>query len=94
MPRPAGSKLLLVLQLCIALAAINRAILTRTERNLCFLTAVCAGSSEILALSLTGILSCITASLALLRIICKALLCIKLLLAGGEYELLSALIAY
>jgi len=49
---------------------------------------------EILALSLTGILSCIAASLALLRVICKALFSVEFLLTGGEYELLSALIAY
>ena len=41
-----------------------------------------------------GILLCITAALATLRLIYKAFFCIKFLFSCSEYELRSAILAY
>ena len=78
-----------------ALAAVNGTIVVRLERNLALLTAVSAGSVKHLAgrsltaLSLTGV-AAITASLGLVG---EALLGVELLLAGGENEFASAILA-
>ena len=78
-----------------ALAAVNGTIVVRLERNLALLTAVCAGSvkhlagGSLTALSLTGV-AAITASLGL---VLEALLGVELLLAGGENEFASAILA-
>ena len=80
-----------------AVAAINRAIITGFERNLAGIAALCANCT----VHLTGAaiatrvvaFACIATGLATLGFIRKALLCKKLLLAGGESELLSAIFA-
>ena len=78
-----------------ALAAVDGTVVVRLERNLALLTAVGAGSVEHLAgrsltaLSLTGV-AAITASLGLVG---EALLGVELLLAGGENEFASAILA-
>ena len=78
-----------------ALAAVNGAIVVRLERNLALLAALgtncveqLAGSS-LTAASLTGV-AAITASLGLVG---EALLGVELLLAGGENEFASAILA-
>ena len=78
-----------------ALAAVDGAIVVRLEGNLALLATVGAGSVEHLAgrsltaLSLTGV-AAITASLGLVG---EALLGVELLLAGGENEFASAILA-
>ena len=78
-----------------ALAAVDGTVVVRLEGNLALLAAVGAGSVEHLAggsltaLSLTGV-AAITASL---RLVGEALLGVELLLAGGENEFASAILA-
>ena len=78
-----------------ALAAVDGTIVVRLEGNLALLAAVGAGSVEHLAggslaaLSLAGV-AAITASLGLVG---EALLGVELLLAGGENEFASAILA-
>ena len=78
-----------------ALAAVYGAIVVRLERNLALLATVSAGSVKHLAgrsltaLSLAGV-AAITASLGLVG---EALLGVELLLAGGENEFASAILA-
>ena len=78
-----------------ALAAVDGTVVVRLERNLALLAAVGAGSVEHLAgrsltaLSLAGV-AAITASLGLVG---EALLGVELLLAGGENEFASAILA-
>ena len=76
--------------LCKALAAVNGAILTGSEGYLAFCTALCAGSVEHFTLGLVCVLACITAGLAALRLIFKALCSVELLLAGCENEFVAA----
>ncbi len=83
---------LLLLHLSIAFAAIYGSVVAGLERNLSFLAASCTGSGEKLSLRLSGVLSCVTAGLASLRLVLEALLCIELLLASGEYKLFAAIL--
>lgn len=69
-----------------ALAAIDRTVLTGSERNLGFLTTSSAGSSEHFTLRLCGVLTGITAGFASLGLVYETLGSIKFLLAGGEYK--------
>lgn len=88
--------ILLLLHCTIALVAIYRLFSVRTERNLGILTTVSAYCREhltVLARSSARVLASITAGLASLRLIHKAFLCIKLLLACGEDEFLSTVLA-
>lgn len=78
------------------IAAVDGAITAGLERNLARLAALGANGIEHLtaaaAISATNIaLASITAALATLRLIGKALLCKKLLFAGSESELLAAI---
>ena len=77
----------------IALAAENRAIVRRLERNLCLFAALCASGGEEFAGALTGVLASVAASLATLGLILEALLCVELLLTCGENEFLTAILA-
>ncbi len=83
---------LLLLHFCIALAAVNRSVVAGLERNLSFLTASCTGSGEELSLGLSGVLSCVAASLASLGLILEALLCIEFLLAGSKDKFFAAVL--
>ena len=80
-----------------AVAAINRAVVAGLEGNLAGLTAFCAycikhlTSAAVAARAVA--LTSVPAGLAALRLIGEALFCKKLLLAGGESEFLSAILA-
>jgi len=64
------------------------------ERNLTFLTALCANCVEHLTFAVTSaVLASIAASLATLGLVSEALFCIKFLLSGSESEFLSAFLA-
>jgi hypothetical protein len=73
-----------------ALATINRTVRLGLKRNLCLATAGSANSSEILPRATGGSLAGIAAGFAALRLVLETALSVKLLLAGGEYELLAA----
>lgn len=77
-----------------ALAAINRAVFSWLERNLCLFAAVCASCSEHLAVRLGCILTVVTASLASLRLVLESLFGIKFLLTCGKDEILTAILAF
>ena len=81
------------LHLCKALAAIYRAIVTRDERHLSHSSAGCANSLVHLSRSSRCVFTLVSASLAALRFVYKALGLVKLLLACSEYELLAAILA-
>ena len=76
-----------------ALAAVNRSVAGRLESKLRLAAALAAGSDEILTLASLSILFLVAASLAALRLVLEALFSVESLLAGGEYELLSAISA-
>ena len=92
--RPKKLKLLSVFHFCIALAAVNGAVLTGFERNACFCTAAGAGSSEHFTLATACVFAGIAAGFAALGLVFKTTACVELLLAGGEYEFLTAIFAY
>ena len=78
-----------------ALAAVYRTIVVGLEGNLAGVATVCAGCVKHLT-SATFTAACLelsTAITASLGLMLKALLCVKLLLTGGEYEFLSAVLA-
>ena len=77
-----------------AIAAVNRTILARFERNAGFFAARSAHSSEHLTGTTAGILAGIAAGLAALRLVLEAAACIKFLLTGSEHEFVAALFAY
>jgi hypothetical protein len=77
-----------------ALAAIHRAICLRLKGNTSFAAAHCAGGYEILAGCTGSVLARVAAALAALGLILEAALCVKLLLTGGENEILSAFFAF
>ena len=83
---------LLLLHFSVALAAVYRSVARGLEGNLRFLAASCASGGEELSLGLSGVLSCVTASLASLRLILEALFCIEFLLTGSENELSAAIL--
>ena len=76
-----------------ALAAVYRSVFLGLERNLCYAAAHCTGSVKECSGTLTGVLSCVAASLASLGLVYEALLCIEFLFAGGEYEISAAVLA-
>ena len=84
--------LLLLLHRRVTFAAIYRSVVSGLEGNTGFVATVSAYSREELLLCLTGVLSCIAASLASLRLVLETSFCIELLLAGSEGELLSAVL--
>ena len=85
--------ILLFLHCCKALAAVNRSVAIGLERNFSFLTAVSANSCKHLTGSFTCILAKVAAGLASLGLVLEAFLCVELLLACSEDELLSAIFA-
>jgi hypothetical protein len=87
-------ELLSSLHLSEAIAAVNRTITLGLERYASLATACCAGSSEELTGTTSGVLASVTACLAALGLILEAALCVELLLAGGEYEFCAAFLAY
>jgi hypothetical protein len=76
-----------------AIAAINGTIGLGLEGNPGLTAAVGADSGEILARTTGGVLASVTAGLAALGLVLEAALCIKLLLTGGKYELVTTLFA-
>lgn len=86
--------ILLLTHLCEALAAIYRAVRFRLERNASLAAASSTGSGEELTRTACSILARIAAGLAALRLVLETALCVKLLLASGEHELLTAFLAY
>ena len=78
-----------------AVAAINRAIILRLERDLRLLSAVRADHREHLALFavVTGAATLVAAIAAASRLILAAFLCIKPLLACAENKILAAVLA-
>lgn len=89
----------IVILLTETIAAVNGAVTAGLERNLAGLSALGANGIEHLTaaaatVSTTHItLAGVTAALATLRLVGKALLCKKLLLAGSESKLLAAILA-
>ncbi len=79
--------------LCETLAAVNRPVITRLERNYSFLSAACANGCEHFSVSRCVLLR-IPALLAALRLVCEAFFGIEFLFTGGEYEFVSAVLAY
>ena len=77
-----------------ALAAINGSVAGGLECQLCLAAAVTAGCDEVLTLASFSIFLLVAASLAALRLILKALLCVELLLSCREYKLLTAVSAH
>ena len=75
-----------------ALAAVYGSVVLGLEGDLGFATAVGTYGSEELLLRLACVLSGVTACLAALGLVLEASLGIELLLAGGEGELLSAVL--
>ena len=72
-------KLALCLHAGEAIAAVNRAIGLRLERNTRFAAAGSAGSGVILSRATGGVLAGVTAGLAALRLILEATLCVEFL---------------
>ena len=76
-----------------AIAAVNGAIGLGLEGYAGFLAAASANGGEILAGTSGSVLAGVTAGLAALRLILEASLCVELLLASGEHELVTTLFA-
>ena len=76
-----------------AIAAVNRAIGLRLERDTRFAAAGSAGSGEVLSGAAGSVLAGVTAGLAALRLILEATLCVEFLLTGSENELFATLFA-
>ena len=76
-----------------ALAAIDRTILAGLERNSGFLAAVRTDSGIHFTVSLGGVLTRVTARLAALGLVYKALGCVELLFTGGKYKFIAAFLA-
>ena len=78
------------------IAAIDRTISARLKRNFASFSATCADGIEhltVAAISAPGVfLPSVAAGFATLRFVCKAFLSEKLLFAGSESELLSAIL--
>ena len=88
-------KLLLVrLDLGEAIAAVDRTVGLRLERDASLAAASRAGSGEVLSGATGRVLTSVAAGLAALGLVLEAALRIKLLLTGGENELIAALFAY
>ena len=86
-------RLLSVLHLSEALAAVNRSVALGLEGNASFLAAGCAGSCEEFSGALNSHLSLVSAGLAALGLVLEAALSVEFLLACCEYELLAAFLA-
>ena len=82
-----------LLHLSEALAEVDRTVFARLEGHLAGLAAACANGVEHLALTTGSVLAGIAASLAALRLVLEATLCVEFLRTGGENELLATLFA-
>jgi len=71
---------------CETVAAIDGPVSFGFERNLRFLSTVCAGGGEVFPRTTGGGLSVVAASLAALRLVLETALGIKFLLTAGEDE--------
>ncbi len=80
--------------LCEAFAAINRSVFAGLEGNFCNAAAFVTGSFEPFAFAATGVLACITASLAALRFVYETFFSIEFLFACCEYEFCAAFLAF
>ena len=92
--KASGSGLALLLHFGKALAAIHRTVFTGLEGDAGFFAARSARSREHLTGAAGGILAGIAAGFAALGLVFEATAGIKLLLTGGEHELLAAFFAY
>ena len=88
-----GQRLVAATASCVALAAVYRLAIGRIEGNLALLTAISANSVKHLSATTSSVLSDVAACLASLGLVLEALLCIELLLACGEDEVISAFLA-
>ncbi len=79
--------------LCETFAAIYRSVFSGSERNFCFSSASRAGSCKHFSFALCCIFSCISASLASLRLVYKAFLSIKFLFACCKNKFVSTILA-
>ena len=70
---------------------IDGAVVTGSVRNLALCAALRAGCVEHFTLGLVGVLASVTASLAALRFVFKALGCVEFLFTGGENEFATSL---
>jgi hypothetical protein len=77
-----------------AVTAIDRSVGLWLKRDLCFVSAFSANSSEILPWTTSGSFPVVAACFAPLRFILEATLCVKLLFAACEYELCATFFAY
>jgi len=76
-----------------AVAAIDRTVVTRTERNLTLVSAGRTDSVEHLARASPVVFVSVAASFAALRLVGKSLFLEEILLARGEHEFLAAILA-
>ena len=84
---------LLASHLCEAVAAVYRSVFLRLEGNLCDTAATSASSLIEGSAALASVLLSVAASLASLRLVCEALFSVEFLLASGEHEVSSAVLA-
>lgn len=77
-----------------ASAAVNGSVIGRLESYSCLTATVGANSGEILTGRFAGILLCLTACLAALRLVQKAFFRVKSLFAGSENKFISTFLAY
>jgi hypothetical protein len=77
----------------VAIAAVNRSVVARLERNFSFLAAARADSCEKLTRRLIGVLPKIAALFAALRLVLEASLGVEFLLTGCKGEILAAFLA-
>ena len=76
-----------------ASGTVDRSVTGRLEGDLSFTTALCADCSEVFLGCLASVLSGITASLAALRLVHKALLLVEGLFTGSEGKFVATLFA-
>jgi len=76
-----------------AIAAIHRTVALGLEGHSGLAAAGSADSREILTGAARGVLACVAAGLAALGLVLETALSVELLLAGGENELVAALLA-
>jgi hypothetical protein len=95
-PKVRSNRLLAVLLLFdfgIAIAAVNRSVVARLERNLSFLAAARADGGKELTRRLIGVLPQIAALFAALRLVLEASLSVEFLFTRGESEIFAAFLA-
>ena len=88
------SRLLFAAHLSKTVAAIDGAVALRLKGDAGFPAAVGAGGGKELSGATGRVLAGVTAGLAALRLVLETALCLKLLLASGEHELVATFLAY